>query len=112
MSNSSCSKEPTNSSNSSKSKSFLIISTKLEGGLQSILGSFNQFLFTNINLFNFFDYKQHLLKFVNIPTKEKTFSIAICDLIIPRIWWAKKSTTRNMLHFCSLLKKALDFLGI
>jgi len=86
MSNSSCSKEPTNSS---KSKSFLIIFTKLEGGLQSILGSFNQNFLTNINLFKIFDYKQHLLKFVNVPIKGKKNSISICDLIIPRIWLAK-----------------------
>jgi hypothetical protein len=84
----------------------------LEGGLQSILGSFNQFLLTNINFFNFFDFKQHLLKFVIIPTKERTFSISICDPIIPKIWWAKKSTIGNMLHFCPTSKKALDFLGI
>jgi hypothetical protein len=47
----------------------------LEGGLQSNLGSFNQFLLININLLIFFDYKQHLLKFVNIPTKEKLFQL-------------------------------------
>jgi len=105
MSNSSHSKEPTNSSNFSESKSFLIIFTKLEGGLQSILRSFNQFLLININLFIFFDYKQHLLKFVNIPTKEKTFSISICDLIIPRIWWAKKSTIGNMVSFLPTIEK-------
>jgi hypothetical protein len=59
----------------------------LEGGLQSILGSFNQFLLTNINLFNFLYYKQHLLKFVNIPTKEKKLFQSQFDPIIPRIWW-------------------------
>jgi hypothetical protein len=38
---SSYSKEPSNSTNPSKSKSSLIISTKLKGGLQPILRSFD-----------------------------------------------------------------------
>ncbi len=55
---SSHSKEPSIFCNSSsKFKFFSISSTKLEGGLQSILESFDQFLFTNINLFKFFNCK-------------------------------------------------------
>lgn len=40
---SSHSKEPSNSLNPSKSKSFLIISTKLKGGLKPIFKSFHYF---------------------------------------------------------------------
>ncbi len=44
------SKAPSSSFNSSsKLRSFLIKSTKLEGGLQPILGSLGQFLLTKIN---------------------------------------------------------------
>ncbi len=81
---------------SSKYKSFLMSSTKLEGGLQSILGSFGHFLFTNINLSKVFDYKWYLLNFVSIPTKEKLFSISICDSTISKICPTKKSRIENM----------------
>lgn len=47
-------KEP---SNSSKFKLLSTSSTKKEGGLQSILGSFCQFVLTKINLSKLFDCK-------------------------------------------------------
>ncbi len=77
-----CSKEPPNSSNFSKSKSFSIISTKLEGGLQSILGSFDQFFFTKINLSKLSDHKQYFLGFVSMHVKIKILLVSICDLTI------------------------------
>jgi hypothetical protein len=83
---SSYSKEPPNSSNFSKFKSFSIISTKLEGGSQSILGSFDQFLFTKINLSKLFDYKQYLLRFVSMHVKKKILLVSICDLTIHKVW--------------------------
>jgi hypothetical protein len=48
-------------------------SPKLEGGLQSILGSFGHFLFTNIDLSKVSDCKQYLLQFENIPLKIISF---------------------------------------
>jgi hypothetical protein len=80
------SKESSNSFIVSKLKSFSINSTKLKGGLQSILKSFGQFLFTNINLLIFFDCKQHFFKFVSNLTKEKIILVSICDPTITKIW--------------------------
>ncbi len=67
-------------------KPFSIISTKLEGGLKSILGSFGQFLLIKINLLKLFNCKSHLLRFVSLFVNEKIFSISIFDPKIPRIW--------------------------
>ncbi len=95
---SSHSKEPSNFSNSSsKFKSFSISSTKLEGGLQSILESFDQFLLTNINLFKFSNYKWHFFNFV--ISKEKILSISICDSTSLKICQAKKPTIGNMVSY-------------
>jgi hypothetical protein len=64
----------------------------LGGGLQSNLGSSDQFLLTNIKLSKFPTCKQHLCKFLNILVKEKIFSISIWDPTIHRIWPIKKPT--------------------
>ncbi len=84
---SSCSNEPSNSSNSfSKPKYVWINSTKLENSLHPSLGSLDQF----------FDCKWHLLRFVSMHVKEKIVSVLVCDLTMPKIWQAKKPTIGNM----------------
>ncbi len=94
---SSHSNEPSNSSNSSSKIKFIWInSTKLEGGLHPSLGSFGQFLLTKIKFSKFYDCKQHFLRFVSMPAKEKILSISICDPTMPKIWWVKKPTVENM----------------
>ncbi len=80
---SSCSKESPKSSNFSKFKSF---STKLEGGIQSILGSVDQVLFTKINLSKLSDYKLYLLRFVSMHVFLKILLVSICDLTIHKVW--------------------------
>ncbi len=51
--------------------------TKLEGDFQPILRTLGQFLLTNINFYKKIDCSLHLLKFVEIPTKEKILLISI-----------------------------------
>jgi hypothetical protein len=109
---SSCSKELSNFSNSSKSKSFSISSTKLEGGLLSILKSFAQFFHTKISLSKLFNCKWHLLNFVSMLAKEKVFSISICDPRIPKILMGQKTNRRkHSFMFSPPLKKTFDFFG-
>ncbi len=110
--NSSCSNEPSNSFNSLKSKSFSINSTKLKGGLQSILGSLGQLLFTNINLFYKKNCKLHLFKIVSIHVQKKSFQF---QFVTQESLGFSKSKTQCRKHgfmFCPPLKRALDFLGI
>jgi len=111
---SSRSNEPSNSSNSSsKLKSIWINFIKLEGGLHPFLGSLSQFLLTKIKFSKFSNCKQHLLRFVNMPTKEKINSISICDLTMPKIWRTKKTNYKKHGFMTSPpLKRTLDVCGI
>lgn len=109
---SSRSKEFSSSFNTSNSKSYSIISTNLQGGLQSIPQAFNQIWFKKLNIYELPNYKWHLLRFVIMLIKNKSFSISICDLTILRIWWVKKPTIGNMAsHFPHHSKGHLIFLG-
>jgi hypothetical protein len=65
-------------------------------GKEPTLGLFGQFLLTKMSLSRLSIYKWHLLWLVTIPTKEKIFSIYIKDPTMPKIWLAKKATTRNI----------------
>jgi hypothetical protein len=67
----------------------------LEGDLHPSLGSLGQVLLTKIKYLKL-SYKWHLLKFVNMPAKEKIIYVSICDPTMFKIWWAKKPTIGNM----------------
>jgi flagellar biosynthesis protein FlhB len=72
------------------SGSFSINSTKLKDGLKSTLGSFIQFLFTNINFSKLTIFKQYLKKIVSTPTKEKIPFVSIWNSTMINIWLVKK----------------------
>ncbi len=61
------------------SPSISVNSTKLEKGLQSILRSLGQYLFTKIHLSKLSNCKRDFLKLVNIPSKEKSFQFQFVD---------------------------------
>ncbi len=64
------------SDSSSKLRSFSIKFVKLEGDLQTILGSLGQYLLTKINLSKFSDCKRFLLRLVIIPSNENIIYVS------------------------------------
>jgi hypothetical protein len=60
--------------------------TKSLGYLQPTLASLSQFLVTKINFSKFLNYKRHILRLVNMPTKEKFIFVSVCDPKIPNIY--------------------------
>jgi hypothetical protein len=68
---------------------------QLEGEEQLTLGSFDQFLLVNINLYTLPICNLHIFKFINILTKEKILSVSIWGPIISKISHVSKTIVEN-----------------
>jgi hypothetical protein len=62
---------------SSKLRSLSIKFTKLKRDLHPILGLLGQFWFIKINLSEFYDCKQHLLRLIRTPNNENILLVSI-----------------------------------
>jgi hypothetical protein len=70
-------------------------SIKLYEKSQLALRSWNWCFFINIKFFKFSIYQCHLLRFISIITKEKSF-MAQSIITMLKIWWVKKPIIGNL----------------
>ncbi len=88
-----------------------ISSTKLKNGLQPILMSLGQFLFTKINYLNYL-IANDLLKLINVVIKKKSFQFQFVNQPMPKMMGKESNCKKHKFVFFSPLKMTFDIFCI